>query len=68
MPKDDFAEIQRQLEATASELKTATDPTAQTNTAPRNESIGRRSRANQQPTAENEKYPAIRLAWRGFAR
>jgi hypothetical protein len=26
MAKDDFAEVQQQLEATASELKTATDP------------------------------------------
>jgi hypothetical protein len=26
MAKDDFAEVQRQLEATASELKTANDP------------------------------------------
>ena len=26
MAKDDFAEVQRKLEATASELKTATDP------------------------------------------
>jgi hypothetical protein len=29
MAKDDFAEVQRQLEATASELKTATDQPAE---------------------------------------